>query len=68
MEARNIATIYDFNGNILSDGLQTSDVCDEAIRIAKEWATERDEPVYLDDSDGSWEIEPDGTITEWEWT
>ncbi len=55
-----MATIYDSNGNTLSEGLQGSDVCDEAINLARQLANERGEAVTLEDDDGEWEIEPDG--------
>ena len=55
-----MATIEDFyTGDLITDGLQGSTVCDEALQIAKEIAERRDTPVLLGDDDGeSWIVYP----------
>lgn len=58
------ATIYTTDGNILTQGLQTADVCNEAIRVARSTAAQRSEDVVLDDSDGVWLVRPDGKAVE----
>lgn len=62
------ATIYSKDGYELATGLQGIDVCDEALRYAREFASERNEDVILDDDDGSWLVHPDGSCDEWEWS
>ena len=66
-----MATIYDIEtAEYISEGLQGSDVCDEAIRAARLIAKERDRPVVLDDDDGVWIVDPSGLCEpagkEWE--
>ena len=60
---RAIATITDIDGNILSDGLQTCDMCDVAIQSAYRRAEERGEDVILYDADGDWRVTPAGDAT-----
>ena len=57
-----MATIYDSEAYPITDGLQGSDICDEAIRAALRIAADRDEEVFLEDEDGLWLVEPDGTV------
>jgi len=57
-----MAAIYDMdNGMQLTDGLQGCTVSDEAIQTAQRIAVDLDEPVLLEDDDGMWEVNPDGT-------
>jgi hypothetical protein len=58
------ATIYDINGGTLTQGLQGSSVCNQAIIVARETAEQRNEDVILHDDDGFWLVSPDGTATE----
>lgn len=59
-----MASIYDYhNGYTITEGLQGSSVCDEAITAARRIAADREEPVLLEDDDGEWIVHPDGTIT-----
>ena len=54
-----MATIYDYvEGYTLADGLQGSDVCDEAILAAKRRADDRGSAVVLADDDGYWIVYP----------
>ena len=55
-----MATIYDQDGFTLTQGLQGSIVCDEAIQTARRIATKRGETVYLHDDGTQWRVEPDG--------
>lgn len=56
-----MATIYTYKTtDIITDGLQGSDVCDEAIIAARYAAKERGEAVVLDDDDGVWLVHPNG--------
>jgi len=57
-----MATIYTVNGDQLSSGLQGSDVCDEAKRIAKQTARERNEAVVLEDAGEQWTVHPTGRM------
>lgn len=58
-----MATVYDTDeGMALAEGLQGSSVCDQARRVAREYAADRGEAVVLDDDDGTWVVHPDGTI------
>lgn len=59
-----MAAIYDTNGEEICDGLQGSEVCDEAIKAAREIAAARNEPVVLYDDDGEWVVHPDGHCDE----
>ena len=62
-----MATIYDANGDVLSDVLQGCKVCDEAIQAARRRAKDRKEDVVLEDDDGLWLVHPDGTANEHDW-
>lgn len=62
-DRRTTATITDLNGDILSDGLQTCDVSDEALNIARRRAEESETAVILCDADGDWRVEPNGDAT-----
>lgn len=44
----------------LSEGLQGCNTCDHALQTARRTAAQRNEPVVLDDDDGTWIVEPDG--------
>lgn len=64
-----MAAIYDTkDGDLITDGLQGSDRCDEALIATRKIAAERGEDVHLDDDDGEWIVSPDGTITAYEST
>jgi len=57
-----MATIYDLNnGYVVADGLQGSDVCDEAARVAIDAARDLKRTVVLEDDDGDWLIGPRGS-------
>ena len=58
-----MASLYDnSNGYLITDCLQGSDTCDEALDIAKQEAERRNEDILLDDDDGYWLIKPDGGV------
>lgn len=60
-----MATIYDAEtANTITDGLQGSSVCDEAILAAKRIAANLDKDVILDDDDGYWLVDTDGDVRE----
>ncbi len=60
-----MSSIYDYeDGTAITEGLQGSRVCDEAINMARRIASERGEPVHLSDDDGEWIISPDGSRAE----
>lgn len=61
-----MAKIYSADGNILTDGLQGSEVCDEAIRAAQNMARDHGK-VILEDDDGSWLVRANGEIEEFVW-
>jgi len=62
-----MAEIYDFTtGEKLTEGLQGSNVCNEAIRAAKNIASDIGEPVRLVDDDERWDVYPDGRVEEGE--
>lgn len=44
-----IATIYDLDGNIVCDGLQSGAVCNQAINTAREHARETRRSVIVED-------------------
>lgn len=58
------AAIYTPYGDILSQGLQTATVCDQAIQCARRAARDRGVPVVLDDSDGVWLVQPAGSVAQ----
>lgn len=59
------AAIYDVRtGDVITEGLQTCRVCDEALNMARRIAAERGEPVLLVDADGHWHVQPDGDCEE----
>jgi hypothetical protein len=58
------ATIYDANGETITQGLETCLRSDQALQAARNIAAERGEPVVLHDHDGWWTIAPDGEGTE----
>lgn len=63
-----MATIYRAkNGEHLSEGLQGSSVCDEAMIAAVADAKHLGEDVILEDDDGTWLVSPDGSREEFEW-
>ena len=59
-----MASIYNKNGEYLTQGLQGSKVCDEAIKVAKRMAKNRNEEVYLEDDGWIYAILPDGSFGE----
>ena len=61
-----MASIYDQNGNTITEGLQGCKVCDEAIQAAYRLAAARNEPVILEDDDGTWLVPVIGPATEME--
>lgn len=59
-----MASIYDpIDGTVLVEGLQGSDVCDQAWQAARTMAAERGSDVELEDDDGNWLVHPDGMRT-----
>ena len=59
-----MATIYNLDYEHISEGLQGSSICDEAIDAARAIAFERNEEVVLEDDDGCWIVRPDGSSVE----
>ncbi len=59
-----MAEIYTQSGEEITVGLQSSTVCDEAIRAAKGIAADRDETVRLEDDGEAWDVHPDGSVDE----
>ena len=56
-----MSAIYDYEtGDEITDGLQGSSVCDEAMKLAVQLARDRLEPVVLVDDDGTWIVHTDG--------
>lgn len=54
-----MASIYDVEtGDVLTEGLQGCNTCDEAIQVAQRAADERSADVLLDDDDGEWIVHP----------
>jgi hypothetical protein len=53
-----MAEIYTLDGGLITEGLQGCTVCAEAIKLAKEIADDRGEPVRLYDDDGVWLVHP----------
>jgi len=59
-----MAEIYDQEtGDMLTCGLQGSDICDEAIHAAQNIASDRGEAVLLVDDGGEWVVCPTGSCT-----
>ncbi len=58
-----MASIYNTNGEYITQGLQGSSVCDEALIAAREIAAAHNEDVVLKDDDGYWLVSPDGEVT-----
>lgn len=57
-----MAEILDYwTGDSITQGLQGSSVCDEAINLAREIAAERGTTVHLIDDDGEWAVRANGT-------
>jgi len=57
-----MAELYDLQtGYTITEGLQGSSVCDEAIIIARSEARQRGRIVLLDDDDGQWLVGPRST-------
>lgn len=58
-----MAAIYDMDdGSTITEGLQGSNVCDEAMQAARRIAARREETVLLVDDDGHWLVRPDGSF------
>lgn len=55
-----MAAIYTTSGDIITDGLQGCNLCDEAINTAISIAKERGTDVELVDDDGRWLVHPVG--------
>ena len=54
-----MAAIYDYDdGSLITEGLQGSHTCDEALIAARNIARDRNRPVVLDDDDGEMVIHP----------
>ena len=62
-----MAEIYHPDGWIITEGLQGDDVCDEAIRAAREIAAERGEFMVLEDDDDILAVYPDGKTEGFVW-
>jgi hypothetical protein len=59
-----MAAIYSvLDGSAITEGLQGCSRSDEALRIARRLARERDEAVHLEDDDGDWMVLPSGDVT-----
>jgi len=58
--------IYTLDGEILTEGLQSSLVCDEAIGVARQLAVRRRETVVVEDFPACecYEIDADGNRTD----
>ncbi len=56
-----MATLININGDYITQGLQGRAVCDEAVKIAKSAAADRNEVVYIEDDGEYWAINPDGS-------
>jgi len=68
MDTIHAATIYTSDTlEIITDGLQTCRVCDEALNTARELAGERGELVLLEDADGLWLVPRAGKCMEVKW-
>lgn len=57
-----MATIYDVNGEYITQGLQGSATCDEAVIAARRIALDRDEDVILEDDGEFFVVSPDGDV------
>lgn len=58
-----MAAIYSTTDNdTITEGLQGSNTCDQAINMAREEASERGETVHLKDDDGEWLVGPRGGV------
>lgn len=58
-----MAAIYDYEtAALITDGLQGSNVCDEAILATKRIARDLGEAVILEDDDGLWIVRPRGGV------
>ena len=55
-----MARLIDLNGDIITDGVQGSRVCDAAAKMALRLAAERHENIQLEDDDGNWLATPAG--------
>jgi len=61
-----MAEIYAMSGDVITQGLQGSLACNEALLAAKAWARDRGETVRLEDDGDLIDVHPDGTTTEGE--
>lgn len=60
-----MAAVYDYyNGDVLTQGLQGCNTCDEALKAAKQIASTRKIKVVLEDDDGQWVVFPSGKVEE----
>jgi hypothetical protein len=55
-----MASIYSNDGHTITEGLQNSSVCDEAIIAARNIASDRGEPVIIEDDGEEWIVKPNG--------
>lgn len=63
-----MADLYTYDtGEVISQGLQGCCMCDQAMRAARETARVLNEPVVLDDDDGTWLVNPDGSREHFAW-
>ena len=59
-----MASIYNNSGETITLGLNGCNVSDETLQIARRQAAEREEAVILNDDDGEWVVNPDGSTQE----
>jgi len=58
-----MASLFDLrSGHTITEGLQGSSVCNDALRIARARAKESKRSVLLEDDDGDWIVGPRGGI------
>lgn len=58
-----MAALYDLiSGHTITAGVQGSNACDAAIRMAKSIAKDSRRTVMLDDDDGEWLVGPSGRV------
>ena len=58
-----MASLFDLlSGHTITEGLQGSDICNDALRTARAIAKETKRSVLLDDDDCEWIVGPRGGI------
>lgn len=65
--SRTYASIYTHGGELVTEGLNTCESSDQAIKVARAIAEERGESVILEDSDGLWCVADTGDATKTTW-